>query len=292
MPAPLGSPPDRVDRPTRRLQKRLGDIVETIQAFAELRFDLRAPIGPDGDIVDAVAAGVNFLGEELDASFREIERRVTDRTAQLKDATEELANRALHDELTGLPNRTLFWEQLAHRLALSDRRRTSFAVLFLDVDRFKLVNDTLGHATGDRLLVDLASCLAAVLRKGDIAARMGGDEFAVLLDETVAPDAALAVAERLRTALMTPLMTPHDPEAKERTTSTSIGVALGPAGFSTADEVVAAADLAMYSAKRGGGGRCVLYSEDLAMRRAREEGDRLDATFATADAAQLPQARS
>ena len=132
--------------PSPAVARRLEEIAGTIQEYAALRFKARAPIGPDGDIVDAIAAGVNFLGEELDASFSETERRVADRTANLVMATQELTRRALHDELTGLPNRALFWELLAHRLALAGRRQTSFAVLFLDVDNFKAVNDTLGHA--------------------------------------------------------------------------------------------------------------------------------------------------
>ncbi|HEY5436501.1 MAG TPA: diguanylate cyclase [Candidatus Limnocylindrales bacterium] len=229
-----------------------------IEEFASLRFDARARIGPGGDIVDAVAAGVNFLGEELDASFSEIERRVADRTAELEIATRELGRRALHDDLTGLPNRALFWEHLAHRLELADRRQTGFAVLFLDLDDFKVVNDTLGHAAGDRLLVDVASRLRASLRAGDTAARVGGDEFVVLLDDVATTEAAMVVAERLSEALRVP----YEIGTDRRIVTASVGVAVGPDGLGTADEVVAATDGAMYEAKRRGGGRCVLYIED------------------------------
>jgi diguanylate cyclase (GGDEF)-like protein len=247
------------DAPGQGLEKRLEDVVSTIQEFAELHFDARAPIGPDGDIVDAVAAGVNFLGEELDASFREIERRIADRTAELAIATQELGRRARHDELTGLPNRALFWEHLSHRLELANRRQYAFAVLFLDLDDLKVVNDTLGHAAGDRLLVDAAARLRVALRSGDTAARLGGDEFVVLLDEVATREAAVFVAERLSEALRVP----YEIGAEQRIVTASIGVAVGPAGFRTADEMVAAADTAMYDAKRRGGGRYVLYSEDL-----------------------------
>jgi diguanylate cyclase (GGDEF)-like protein len=258
-------PPERTKTSVRDFETRLEGVVNTIQEFAALRFDARAPVGPDGDIVDAVAAGVNFLAEELEASFSEIERRVVDRTAELAIATRELGRRALHDELTGLPNRALFWEHLSHRLELADRRKTGFAVLFLDVDDFKVVNDTLGHAAGDQLLVDVASRLRAALRIGDTAARVGGDEFVVLFDDVATGEAALVVAERLNNALRVP----YEIGTDRRIATASIGVAVGPDGLRTADDVVAAADAAMYDAKRRGGGRCVLYSEDLHGRQVR-----------------------
>jgi len=259
VPSPQGLSPDRAEAPVQDFESRLEDVVSTIGEFAALRFDARAPVGPDGDIVDAVAAGVNFLGEELEASFSEIERRVADRTAELSIATVELGRRALHDELTDLPNRALFWEHLSHRLKVVDRRQTGFAVLFLDVDDFKVVNDTVGHAAGDQLLVDVASRLRAALRAGDTAARVGGDEFVVLFDDVATKEAALVVAERLNEALRAP----YEIGADRRIVTASIGVAVGPDGLGTADDVVAAADAAMYDAKRRGGGRCVLYSEDL-----------------------------
>ncbi len=249
----------------RRLEERLEDVVTTIREFADLHFDARAPVGPDGDIVDAVAAGVNLLGEELDASFKEIERRVADRTAQLALASEELAHRALHDELTGLPNRAVFWEHVGHQFALAGRRETPFAVLFLDLDGFKAVNDTLGHAAGDRLLVDAAGRLTAWLRASDIAARLGGDEFAVQLDDVATGAAAMLVAKRLGDVLQAPYEIGGGP----RSVPASIGVAVGPTNFRTADEMIAAADDAMYEAKRRGGGRCVLYGKALAARRGR-----------------------
>ena len=256
--APPGPATDRDDVQARGGERRLEDVVSTIQEFAALRFRARAQVGLDGDIVDAVAAGVNFLGEELEASFSEIERRVADRTAELAIATEELSRRALHDQLTGLPNRTLFWDRLSHRLSLADRRQTGFAVLFLDLDNFKAVNDTLGHAAGDRLLVDVAWRLRAELRAGDTAARVGGDEFVVLLDEVATSEAALVIAHRLGEALRAP----YEIGADRRIAMASIGVVVGPESFGTADAVVAAADAAMYDAKRRGRGRCVVYSED------------------------------
>lgn len=234
---------------------RLEEVVRVIQEFAALRFDARASVGPAGDVVDAVAAGVNALGEELEASYNEIEQRVADRTAELAVVTQELRHRVLHDDLTGLMNRSTFWDRLEHRLAGAKRRTNGFAVLFLDLDGFKIVNDTLGHAAGDQLLVDVARRISAQLRAGDTAARVGGDEFLVLLDEVGDDAAALVVADRLNSALQLP----YTVGARTFSTAASVGVARGPANFGSADEIVAAADTAMYDAKRSGRGTCVLY---------------------------------
>ncbi len=258
MPFTAGPLPGHDNQQIRDVEQRLEDIASAIQEFAALRFGARAPVGPDGDIVDAVAAGVNFLGEELEASYGEIERKVADRTAELVVATQELGRRALHDALTGLPNRTLFWDRLSMRLNLADRRETGFAVLFVDLDNFKEVNDTLGHAVGDRLLVDVTSRIREALRVGDSAARMGGDEFLVLLDDVATPEAALGVADRLSESLGEPYELGTGP----RIVTASIGVVVSPDGVESADAVVAAADAAMYDAKRRGRGQCVLYSED------------------------------
>ncbi len=246
--------------------------MSTIQEFAALRFDARAPVGPVGDLVDAVAAGVNFLGEELEASFREIERRVADRTAALAIATRELSRRALRDELTGLPNRTVFWDRLSHRLNRADRSPTGFAVLFLDLDNFKTVNDTLGHAAGDQLLVHVARRIRGELRAGDTAARVGGDEFVVLLDDVATREAALVIAHRLNETLREP----YEIGVHRHSTTSSIGVAMGAEGLATADAVVAAADAAMYGAKRSGRGLCVLYNVDLHGRPVPLEVDEVD----------------
>ncbi len=241
----------------RDIEQRLEEVTRTIQQFAMLDFSARAFISDLGDVVDAVAAGVNFLGEELEASYSEVERKVADRTAELGVITHELTRRALHDELTGLANRTLFWDRLAHRMSLSDRRRSGFAVIFVDLDKFKVVNDTLGHAVGDQLLVDVATRIRSVLRVGDSAARMGGDEFLVLLDEVATRDAAIAVANRLSEVLGEP----YEIGSAWRAVTSSLGRAMGPGTFMNADAVVAAADAAMYESKQREPGRFMIYGE-------------------------------
>ncbi|WP_291379392.1 diguanylate cyclase [Demequina sp.] len=239
------------------LNQRLEEIVYVIQDLAALRFGARATVGTRGDFVDAVAAGVNSLGEELEASYEELERRVAERTAELAIATRELRRQARNDNLTGLANRVALWDQLTQRLAAADRRHARTAILFLDLDDFKMVNDTFGHAAGDQLLVEAARRISAELRAGDTAARVGGDEFVVLLDDVATGEAALAVARRVADSLRAP----YEFEGHEYTTTSSIGVALAGDGLTTADAIVAAADAAMYDAKRSGRGMCVLHSK-------------------------------
>lgn len=256
----MAAPPDEGSVPG--LEERLAEIVVVITDLAALRFDARATVTTVGDMVDAVAAGVNALGEELAASYEEMEQRVADRTADLALLTQELRRRALHDDLTGLSNRPAFWDRLTHRMQVAERRATGFAVLFIDLDDFKQVNDTYGHAAGDQLLVAVARRISRELRAGDTVARVGGDEFLVLLDEVASAEAALAVARRLGDCLDLP----HEIDGHRFTSVSSIGVAVGGvagAGLpETPDALVAAADIAMYDAKHRGGGTCVLYSTD------------------------------
>jgi diguanylate cyclase (GGDEF)-like protein len=250
-----GPEPHRDDPRGHDIERRLEEIVGTIQELAVLRFDARAQVSPLGDVVDAVAAGVNFLGEELEASYGEIERKVADRTAELEVITHELTRRTLHDELTGLANRTLFWDRLSHRMSLANRRHAGYAVIFVDLDRFKETNDTLGHGIGDQLLVDAAARIRGALRASDSAARMGGDEFLILLDDVGSPEEATIVANRLSAALREPYVL----GAGERIVTASIGTVVSSNEFKDADAVILAADSAMYEAKQRGPGQCVLY---------------------------------
>src|SRR3954453_2511530 len=117
-------------------------------------------------------------------------------TTMMDEARQAFTHQALHDPLTDLPNRTLFLDRLSQALGRLERTGTIVAVLFLDLDRFKLVNDSLGHAAGDALLVTIAERLQSVLRPGDTAARFGGDEFTLLCENLSGPDDAVAIAER------------------------------------------------------------------------------------------------
>lgn len=169
-----------------------------------------------------------------------------------KQAEERLVHEALHDDLTGLPNRNLFADRLRH--AMNRQRRDAhraFCVLFLDLDRFKVVNDSLGHAAGDELLREVATRLADTLRPGDTIARVGGDEFAILLEDVSDSSAARRTADRIVSALSAPIRV----SGRELFAGVSIGIAHSAAGYDSPDDILRDADSALYHAKhRGGGG--------------------------------------
>ncbi len=172
---------------------------------------------------------------------------------------DELKHQAFHDALSGLANRALFRDRLEHALLRAARSGSSLAVLFIDLDDFKLVNDSLGHAAGDELLIAVAGRISTSLRAGDTAARFGGDEFAVLLEQTSSPDEAFEVAERIITELNVPVVV-QDHEIVPRA---SIGIVLSPAGTEDPADLMQAADVAMYAAKAGGKSRYEVYQPAL-----------------------------
>ncbi len=167
-----------------------------------------------------------------------------------KELEERLEHRAFHDGLTGLPNRALFTERLEHALARAGRRENPVAVLFLDLDGFKEINDELGHEAGDRVLVEVARRLKENARPGDTVARLGGDEFTVLLEDTQGAEDAARVAERISGKLSPPIRL----EGVEVSVSASIGVALGDPARVRPQDLVREADNAMYRSKGRGKG--------------------------------------
>jgi diguanylate cyclase (GGDEF)-like protein/PAS domain S-box-containing protein len=190
----------------------------------------------------------------------------------LRESQERFRHLALHDPLTALPNRTLFLDRLEHAVVTSIRHRSGVAVLFLDLDGFKLVNDTLGHDAGDRLLVGVGERLIDCLRLGDTVARLGGDEFAILLEDDVDQAAAETVARRLLEAVRQPA--PLD--GREITVGASIGVALGWGGEICAADLLRNADIALYEAKGAGRATFAVYEPRMAatvMTRLQQETD-------------------
>jgi diguanylate cyclase (GGDEF)-like protein len=167
-----------------------------------------------------------------------------------KKADEQHMYDAFHDPLTGLPNRALFMDRLQHVITASQRRlgASNYAVFFLDLDRFKIINDSHGHTIGDQLLVVVGRKLADCIRPGDTIARLGGDEFALLLQNINDSTYTVNVAERIREKLAAPL----DIKGHKIFTSISIGIALGSEGYERPEQVLRDADIAMYEAKGRG----------------------------------------
>ena len=214
-------------------------------------------VRPDGDIVTGILHS-SLLRDQTGRPLYGI--------GQLQDITErkrveqELAHRALHDPLTGLPNRLLFMDRLGHALQQAERRGTSAAVVFADLDNFKVINDSLGHGVGDDLLIAIAERLKRVLRPADTVSRFGGDEFTILCEDIGRDDDIAVVAERISEEMAAPF----NVQGRQVFLTMSLGIApSGPGGEPA--ELLRDADAAMYSAKAAGRARHAIF--DKAMRK-------------------------
>ena len=239
----------------------------------------------DADLLTYVAHHISsglerrLAQESLHAAHQQLESRVESRTRELAAANRELraqidqrerierqlSHQATHDDLTGLPNRAWLLEHLDAAIVRA-AEHGRLAVLFMDLDRFKLVNDSVGHASGDEMLVEAAIRLSALLGEGSFAARLGGDEFAVLIEGDTDEEALLALADRILEALAEPMWI----AGRELFPSASIGIARWHPRYRHGEELLRDADAAMYRAKSTGRARSMLFDEAM-----REEATRL-----------------
>lgn len=192
------------------------------------------------------------MHRRADDQLRTLNENLERQVAESRALQRQLEHKASHDYLTDLPNRQLFFEHLARALARARRQGGKVALLLMDLDDFKLINDSFGHQTGDKVLVEVAGRLKGFLRDADMGARLGGDEFTVVLEDVVHASEPLGAAERFHAQLRAPIGV----DGHKVHTSVSIGIAVG--AEEQPEELVHAADLAMYQAKSGGKARSVL----------------------------------
>ena len=254
----LGYAPDaRLGRPAfelvheddlRGVRRLLGDVALLPDMEATAEFRARHADG-SWRVVEAVAK--NLLSDAAIGGIVVNYRDVTDR----RSLEQQLRHQAFHDALTGLPNRALFLDRLAHGVARTRRGHDPLAVVFIDLDDFKAVNDSLGHGAGDELLVAVAGRIRMTVREADTPARMGGDEFAILLEDAPTVEAARESANRVLQALRLPFRL----QSQDIAIRASAGIAMYASPEQSAEELLRNADISMYSAKAQGKDRLVVY---------------------------------
>jgi diguanylate cyclase (GGDEF)-like protein/PAS domain S-box-containing protein len=214
------------------------------------------PLTLDGSTDALIATSVDVTAAVEDR------QRLIEALALVELTTGELEHQALHDSLTGLPNRALIIDRAEQMLARSRRQHTAAAALFIDLDNFKDINDSLGHAAGDQLLQAVSARFTAALRDSDTLGRLGGDEFVVVVEGSSLDAGAEQLAERLLDVLREPFaLTSIDGRTRLHTVTATVGIAEG--DRATADELLRDADLAMYRAKAAGRNRYTLFSADM-----------------------------
>lgn len=204
--------------------------------------------------------------EKLSRANVFLEKRITERTEELveeierrKKVEERLYYDAHHDTLTGLPNRAMFTERVREAIQRSGGNKQRFAVLFIDLDRFKNINDTLGHSAGDEFLLEVSQRLRAAIDKEDLIARIGGDEFVILLEHSAQLEQATRVAERIIDAMKAPFVL----DEQEHFSGASIGIALSRVDDESVDRLLRDADAAMYEAKDAGRGQYIVFDQSI-----------------------------
>ena len=274
----------RITAPISRLAK-LADGIASGQMQEPLKVKGGGEVEEIAHILNGVVTGISNYKLEMDVDHQLLSMKVEERTSQLSRRNAELnkaveqvtrtKNRlrqmAYYDSLTSLPNRRLFTEQLSLLLKLSQRNGQMLALLFLDLDNFKRINDSLGHSAGDLLLREVGQRLSSCVRDSDVVAhyvdpsakidvsRLGGDEFTVVLNQVDKPESAAMVAERLMAALAEPMLI----DGHELVVTPSLGIALAPEHAADVDGLLRCADTAMYNAKSAGKSNYLFYDESM-----------------------------
>jgi diguanylate cyclase (GGDEF)-like protein len=240
-----------VMRPTTTLLGTSENRTAQLTLLAGIAFSMLLAV-----LVAVLAGGRSRAMDRVDQATAALRRDIARRQEveeQLRRREAQLEELAFHDQLTGLANRKLFYDRVRDALQAHADVAHRFAVLFIDLDGFKLVNDELGHGAVDAVLREVADRLSACLRDGDTVARFGGDEFAVMVEQFADPAEVRRAADRIVTAVQQPI----DVSTRQVTVTASVGIALNRIG-DTADDILREADMAMYVAKSGGKGRHVL----------------------------------
>lgn len=259
----LSQPLDNITRETTRLG---WDTFQIILAFSGLALILsmlvsRIVTGP----LNAMVSAINRFSKEhvistlpltrndelglLSRSFHDMQTQIMAHLSELNENRKALDHLARHDTLTGLPNRRMFFDRLEHAIASSRRSGKYLAVLFVDLDRFKEINDTLGHAVGDKVLINVAILLKSSVREVDTVARLGGDEFVILIDMIDDPQHVTTILQKLHNLFQRPIQI----DGRDMYVYASIGAGIFPRDGKDADELMQNADQAMYNSKKDGG---------------------------------------
>ena len=245
----IGTPMVRMVYPADKV-KTLDTVDTIISGEIQPRFENRW-VRKNGDVV-------NVLWSARWSEEHQVRIAVAHDITERKKMEAQLLYAAGHDDLTGLPNRTLLLDRLQSSLSLAERERVGLSVLFIDVDGFKEVNDACGHAVGDLLLQQIAKRLGDCVRQSDTVGRLGGDEFLIILNKVHSDDAMLSVAEKVRAELANEF----DIDGVVVNVSASIGVARFPENGKQPLDLVQYADQAMYKAKNAGGNRIILAASE------------------------------
>ncbi|MBC3304693.1 diguanylate cyclase domain-containing protein [Pseudomonas sp. SWRI18] len=240
-------------------RRLLRGITGPLQSLAAVAHAARSQRDFERRVPPARIAELDSLGSDFNALLGEMQAWQN----HLQSENESLAHKANHDSLTGLPNRAFFESRLIRALRIAARAKEQVAVLYLDSDRFKEINDSFGHAAGDAVLVAIAERVRAQLREDDLVARLGGDEFAILLAPLHKVEDAERIADKIIASMDSPIAVPGNTQVL---TSLSIGIAVYPDHGATPGTLLNAADTAMYQAKRlASGGQQTAESEHCAV---------------------------